>query len=502
MSRTLDDLRRAMHDHADDQHPPHPQTVLAGIEQRVAEHDRGRRHRVLGGVAAAAVAVAAIALGQGVGGEAPTPRPAETIGEDIEDTELATFPAYTRGLERLTLVEVPADGEPYQVEVEAAEDQQLYARAQCRYADGRREGTMAGLMVETNGTRSSVMCGTSVRAAQEPLPASDGALTITLDTEEELDGPAHLAVYRPSPWEEYPLDADDDGAPRSERDRSDYPLFPPGRTRFVAPPDKAAPNTTVTRTLQVTEGLTLSLSTTEPGQLRVLVDEMSVTEASLSYPLTVFENGNDDDWHTRWARMPALRDGYWTAWSSSGDERSFSLSPEQLSEQGLDVGPGDEVTLTIEARRFTDEGWQGVIRNAEALERLPRSDDLAAFPPDTPALRRLAVVDVPADGWAHPLPFDAPEDRPVYAVAHCTSADPRPTDSQTPTATIARGEHVTSITCRSGAVELEPGEPDEPATGAVLPQGALDVLAGNPHGVRMQVAVYEVVAGQGVPDNG
>ncbi|GGK66334.1 hypothetical protein [Ornithinimicrobium pekingense] len=400
-TRTVEDLRRTLHETADSHPAPSPTDLLRDLRE-----ERSRRRQAgasRGAVAAAAAVVVGAAGMQLLTGDDPTPAPpAEGTGSAVERgwvLDDGTPPEQADGLLLLETVPVPyggADDLTLPGPGGATSDgSQRFAVLWCEVGPDDSAITPPSLRLRTPaGPTVEVPClpeddPSQVTVTPVPLPPGEVTLAPTWRGDVPGDGEAVLGIYREASSAEY----DFPGWP-------DPPLTPPahGPDAVVLDPGSAAGDGTVhggarAATVTLTSDSSLELWRGVPGGLQVDVDGVRVTDDGDSGAV------GGDAWQEA---DPELRDGVWDAFTA-GQRRTLALPEEVLP------GPGETRTVTVTVvPRAGEQHWQVAVlatgsEPAAVAPTAPSTGATSEMPQWYAGHRLVATWQVPRTGVANRL---------------------------------------------------------------------------------------------------
>jgi len=330
MTPTLEDLRAALQESAEQVQCPDPSTTLAAVEHGAAARDRRRRS------GRAALAAAAIAIGSGLlawehGRDDSSPaRPATMIADDPR------FPAFVRGLMRLTVVDLPlARGARAVVTTRVRSQNLLYLAAAC-------DGGEPMLSVTSGKQQKYLKCpstGTTDPALGLPVlwrPADAGDQLVVRPARSALgSGHAVVAVYQEVGWDEYRF------PPRPhnlEAGEGTTWGSQPGALFYGGPTDPARPNASRTVRVPYAEGLAVRLHARAPGLLRVAVNGHFLPLQCASQTSQAV-CGSPDNTMVQWAYGPA----------EAGN---------RVDQAVTGLRPGQRVEVTVYPDNFAGDDWR------------------------------------------------------------------------------------------------------------------------------------------------
>lgn len=415
---TLDELRRSLDETAHDYDAPDPHELLRGVQDDIAtgrdKSNRGPR-LIAAAAALALVAGGGWALSQGLGSDEETGviQPADPAWELVDGAP----PEYAAGLALVDTVDLGANEDGGVVLGPEPIEGPAFAVAWCT---GEPEDTADPVALV--GPEVSDETGVPVNCANpdgshvqpEPLPDLSAGADIGVHRPTDM-GTQDVVVglYREATVSEFPYP-----------DPGDIP-DPPSHDVTV---DSSSPLTNQADLSDLTdqgvmlpaarvesrEGTTLTAWSGEPGRLLVAVNGTVITNdgEGLSQPTSAGPWEDAD---------PDLRGGYWHTWTAGGSSREFDLSPTGLSAHGIQVDPGDMVTVTAQAS-FARDAWQVGIDQPEGA---PEAADLTtvepteAVPTVAYGYERVAAVSVPADGAVHRVDVGDVDPTELVWVAEC-----------------------------------------------------------------------------------
>jgi hypothetical protein len=336
MSATLDDLREALLEAADEALCRDPSTTVEEVGHAVAVADRRRRV----GLAAAAACVIAVGGGllawdRGRDDAGPVP-PATVVSDD------SAFPAYDRGLKRLTIVDLPLSGDAEAViSTRERTQNRLFVVAYCQGTGGT--GPM--LSVRSADRQKFVPC---LSRTQAESATSRPVLWRPADADVELvveparmargTGRARVAVYQEVAWGDYRF------PPRPhDLETNPHTAWPTttGSEVWTGPADPARPNEPLTVTVTPHRYLLIRLHARAPGELRVTVDGTPVTLRCIGAAGPVACDSASSDSFTQW--------GYGRAEAG----RWIDLDTEATT-----LRSGRPATVTVHPTWFASDDWR------------------------------------------------------------------------------------------------------------------------------------------------
>lgn len=276
MRATVQDLRDALADAAEQASPADGLTTLQAVERGVG---KARRRTVVGvcSLAVAAIGVGgAVALGEGRK-DAATPSGPQAPGALRVVSDDPAFPVFDRGLRRMTIVDLPmgAEGSVELPPVELLEGRRIYA---LRYCTGTHGSAPAIRLVSGSQVRY-LDCPTRTASASTGPSAlwypEDASLRMAISARSATpgEGNARIAFYQEASWEQYalpprPVDLDSNPAYAWRRH--------PAALAFVGPADPGAPNLRRTLTVAYQERMGIGIQARGPGSLTLRVNGTSL----------------------------------------------------------------------------------------------------------------------------------------------------------------------------------------------------------------------------------
>ena len=275
MRATVQDLREALAEAAEQASPVDGMTTLQAVERGVGE----TRRRTLVGVCLVAVAATgvagAVALGEGRKGAA-TPSGPHVSGALRVVSDDPAFPGLDRGLRRMAIVDLPvgAEGSVDLSPVELA-DRRIYA---WRYCTGT-QGSTPALRLVAGSQVKYLDCPTRTAAATTPPTVlwypedASHLMAVSTRSGDPGEGTARIAFYQEVSWEEYRL-------PPRPLDLTSNPAYAWRTHRaavaFVGPVDPGAPNVRRTITVPYQERMGIGIQARGPGSLALRVNGTSL----------------------------------------------------------------------------------------------------------------------------------------------------------------------------------------------------------------------------------
>lgn len=446
---TIEDLRRALDEMADQHEAPDPVTVLRAVSGEVATGNapRSSRRRRLVAAAAAGVVLAAggyaLTQGQGENEGGRTEVPPAEQGWDLVD---GAPPEYSAGLKLLTSheVEFTQDG-VIEVTAPTQPEGHVFAVAWCDVGPGIGSANVVAPSVRvtaTEGTTQVIACadreGSTGPAGPTVLPslADDVPYAVDLTGDLPREGSATLAFYGEAPTHEYPFP---DAGPipvGADHDRTIDASTPPAdQPELMELLGQATASSTV---VESRAGTTATAWAGEPGRLLLAVNGTVLTnDGEVLGP--VVQAG---PWELA---DPDVRGGYWHVWTPGENTIEFDLSPAALADRGIEVSEGDPIEVAA-LGVFARDGWKVGI---DLPEGSPDSGTATSIGPTEMlpeyayGMRQVAAAEVPADGGRHDLDLGAADPAEVLWVVECAGG------ASTGTASTQIGD--TTIPCAPGA---------------------------------------------------
>jgi hypothetical protein len=357
MTRTLDDLRGALHDAADAAAYPDVDALVAGARRRVAA-SRRRRLAVFGAVTAAVLVVGGLAVSRPA--HKALPQPADP-GPFTVNAGGADFPQYQHGMKRLTVMDAPmlarAKGS---IVVATHAGRHLVVRMTCTQNgnmdnvndwDVRMFATFTAL-----GVPARTPCSTTTGFLYDVIDlgvATAAKTTVLADVSFEQRPPLkpglftgakiHVALYETVPWQDYPLPA----RPTDLNTNAQYAWTnEPGTVRVLGPKTAQEANKPLTFTQPFDPKLSLNLGVRGPGQIRVLLDGVDVSEQVSGFWLT------PDKLISFW--------GYDGTMSIGLPVDTAALNASAVAPTPR--APGTPMTVTIVPQNFKGPDWRIVVQ--------------------------------------------------------------------------------------------------------------------------------------------
>lgn len=337
MTRTLEDLRGALHDEADSAAYPDVDALVAGARRHVAA-SRRRRLAVFGAVTAAVLVVGGLVMTRPTHEAVPPPA---GPGPFVVNSAGADFPEYQQGMKRLIVVDAPMlERMKGSISVPTTPGRRLAVRMTCTPTDSVDNVDLLANFTTPGGT-SGAACGMAIGGHNPIGVATDAKTTLLADVTVShepspslpslKDAKIHVAIYESVPWQDYPL-------PPRPADLNTNPQYAwsnePGTVRVLGPKTAREANKPVTFTQPFDPKLSVNLEVRGPGRIRVLVNGKDITER-IGGSMTLTEDKSMSFW------------GY----GNSG-----------LQGIGDPFGPvlksGTPVTVTIEPQDFQGPDWR------------------------------------------------------------------------------------------------------------------------------------------------
>lgn len=345
MSATLQDLREALGEAADETIAPTGLELLQGVERGLA---RARRRTLVGGcsVAVAALAVVGIvAVGQGRK-DAAVPSGPPTSGSLRVVADDPTFSEFDRGLHRIAVVELPL-GSDGSVDLSSVErpDRRIYA---WRYCTGTQGDPPVLRLV--SGTRVRYLecptrtASTTGRPSALWFSGEAGRQVVVSASDAEAHGAARIAFYEEATREEYPM-------PRRPTDLASNPDYAweslPGTVLIAGPADPAAPNVRRSITVPYQERMGVAVELRGPGRVTLGLNGRGVNlycgdPGRIAFCVPEQLVG---DTLTTWAYGRATAGVYFD------------------NEAGMEVGK--PLTITVDPSSFQGDDWRVVVHTRE-----------------------------------------------------------------------------------------------------------------------------------------
>jgi hypothetical protein len=352
MTRTLDDLRGALHDEADAAAYPDVDALVAGARRRVAD-SRRRRLAVLGAAAVAVLVLGGLAVSRLA--HTALPLPADR-GPFTVNAGGADFPQYQQGMKRLTVMDAPMlERVKGSISVHTTTGRQLGVRMTCTPADDTDKinewnARMLAKFTTPGGT-GQAGCGLAI-GGYNPIGVATAAKTavqadvfISHSPSPSLpslfkDAKIHVAIYESVPWQEYPLPP----RPADLDTNAQYAWSSePGTVRVLGPKTAQEANKSLTFTQPFDSKLFLNLLFRGPGRIRVLINGTDITYQIGTASLT--------------------KDKFITSWEYGSQGSGFPFDPIgwaflRYGATGPTTKPGTPVTVTIVPQDFQGPDWR------------------------------------------------------------------------------------------------------------------------------------------------
>ena len=352
MKRTLDDLRGALHDEADDAAYPDVDALVAGARRRVAA-SRRRRLAVFGAVTAAVLVVGGLVMTrpthQGV------PQPAGP-GPFVVNTGGADFPQYQQGMKRLIVVDAPMlERMKGSISVATTPGRRLGVRMTCTPSDNANKMNEwnARMLAKFSGPGRTGQAGCGLAmGGYDPIGVATDAKTAVLADVFISHSPdpslpslftgakIHVAICESVPFQEYPFPP----RPADLYTNAQYAWSnEPGMVAFLRPKTAQEANNPVTFTQSFDPKLMVNLQFRGPGRIRVLINGKDITEQ---------------------IGAPSLaQDKFINSWGYDQEGFAFPLDPLmwaalRTGATGPTTKLGTPVTVTIIPQDFQGPDWQ------------------------------------------------------------------------------------------------------------------------------------------------
>jgi len=349
--RTLDDLRSALHDEADEAAYQDVGALVAGARRRVVA-SRRRRFAVFGAVTAAVLVVGGLVMTR------PTyqvvPQPAGP-GPFIVNAGGAGFPEYQQGMKRLIVVEAPMlERAKGSISVPTTPGRRLVVRMTCTPSDNtdKMNEWNARMLAKftTSGGTGQVGCGwavggyDSIGVATDAKTAVQADVTVSHSPSPGLpslfkDAKIQVAIYESVPWQDYPFPP----RPADLETNAQYAWSnEPATVRVLGPKTAQEANKPVTFTQPFDPKLMVNLQIRGPGRIRVLINGKDVNrQVGGSYP----------------------PDKFISSWGYDQGGLAFPLDPlgwasRRTGATRPTTKPGTPVTVTIEPQDFRGPDWR------------------------------------------------------------------------------------------------------------------------------------------------
>jgi hypothetical protein len=362
MTRTLDDLRGALHQEADAAAYPDVDALVAGARRRVVA-SRRRRLAVLGAATAAVLVVGGLAVTRPAHKALPQPadRGPFTVSASRED-----FPEYQEGMKLLTVVDAPMlERTKGSIIVPTTPGRRLGVLMTCTPDHSDNPGNvsnnsdnnwnewndrMLAKFTAPGGTGHGI-CLTPAMGGYDLIGIATASRTTVLadvfvnhEPAPSLptlfkDAKIHVAIYESVPWEDYSF------PPRpADLETSDQYAWSsePGTVRVLGPKTAQEANKPITFTQPADPKLILKLQIRGPGRMRVLLNGVDISrQIAGSYDLT--------------------QDKFISFWEYNG--RGFGF-PFDIAPFGTSatmpppLKPGTPVTVTIIPQDFQGPDWR------------------------------------------------------------------------------------------------------------------------------------------------
>jgi hypothetical protein len=359
LTRTLDDLRGALHEEADAAAYPDVDALVAGARRRVAS-TRRRRLSALGATTVAVLVVggliAAMSSAHPPMPEPGLPEPVAALGPFTVNAGGAGLPEYSQGMKRVTVLDSPMlERAKGSIIIPTTAGRHLAVRITCTPTDNVEnmnewDARMLARFTIPDGTRQAACggadshiwsIGTAVAAKttvlanvfvnHEPSPSLPSLFK---------NAKIHVAIYESVPWEDYPL-------PPRPADLDTNPKYAwsnePGTVRVLGPKTAQEANKSVTFTKPFDAKPCLSLQIRGPGRMRVLI------------------NGKDigrqlDDWMLTQGTFISFWEYRQSGFILVPLDPAFALGPAGTTD--LTPPPSSPVTVTIIPRDFRGPDWR------------------------------------------------------------------------------------------------------------------------------------------------
>lgn len=421
MAPTLDDLRLTLREMADEHPAPAPADLLTELrDRRRAERTRRRWGYAAGVAAAATVAVVATQTAE-PGPESVGTVPAERPGDAADRGWVLTDgspPEVADGLTLLGSAELSAGGTVQVPDPEPTGRRQRYAVLWCDTGPAADDPAIQDPALVLDEGAVTIPClprsgAGTVTPVPLPPAGEDGQLGATWEGDLPRDAEAVVAVYEEASRSGYPYPP-----------LPDPPLDPPAVGEDATALDAGTPLVFVqdpveddlgivwtaemhTETVALGPGSTLDLWAGGPGELRVLVDGIWVTD--------------DGDGADAWAGQdPELREGGWQAFTPG--QRSTLELPEELL-----PAAGESRTVQVAVQPVMGvHPWQVAVTDVgEAPAALAPVPDGTGVPEWFGGYRLAATWELPTDGSWQTLELPPElEGLPVVWATTCPDPDP------------------------------------------------------------------------------
>ena len=351
MTTTLQDLKDALTEAADQASAPTGLTILQAVEADVTRARRRTVARACALAVTATVIAGALALGDGRK-DAAVPSGPPVSGSLRVVTSDPTFAEFDRGFHRLAVVDLPLGAEgSVDLSSLAQAGRRVYAWGYCTGAHGQPPGLSlaSGTQVkyvdcparaQSTSVRPSVLwlpeeAGRQLLVSAQPGRAVDGTA---------MDGTARIAFYQEASWDRYPL-------PPRPADLASNPQYAwdidPEALAFVGPEDAQLPNARRTITIPYQERMGVGVQIRGPGSLTLGLDGRTMT-LSCGHPGRItfcLPDRGVGETFTTWAYGFADA-GLW-----------FDDQP------GMEVGK--PLTITVDTAHFHGDDWRVLVHIRE-----------------------------------------------------------------------------------------------------------------------------------------